>query len=830
MNEGEEAEAPPGRQPRFRRITSLLRHGAPAIPPNDEPDSLKPPQVKRSRFRFLSRGFIAVYIGVAVNALLIGAYFWSAGGAQTHVRIETRGGIYTVFVDGTQQVKAYCDQYSSGGVVVKMPANDIAAALPHPRGLDRLRVTDADSNAVLLDLDSAALAQSLWTKTYDGWLVLSVGDSSWTRYNVDAYVDNATQGAILVDSSAMDNGIAYSFRPYRHLDNGLDFVQGGKTQQCPIAQQTNVAPVGTVSAKGMEMSKIQTLKSIVAMVVSPLPLLFGATLIMLLTVVLLQLAGIGRLLRRLKASGPSAGHLVLVLATAAFGVLLYISRDVNGGIPHVPDEVSYVFQAKILASFHLTASIPSPKSAFDFFYPSLLVDSGGRWASIYPFGHPLMLSIGELVGAVWLIPPLLGALSILLIYRVGKRIHGPHVGVVAALLLAFSPFFQMTASNLMSHNTAMFYLLASLFFITAGWKRGSLAYGLGGVFFGLLLNTRPLTAAALVPPFAFLFVSDFALGRGQRMAVIRRSFAFAAGVLLMIGAMYLYNLGTTGSLSSGYGNNSSLETVIGFGNKNSLARGLENDQAQLSALLPSLNGWPLFIGLALVPLPFLLGSRNRWDIFLLLAALFAMGVWTLYESSGLMHGPRYWFEAVPFLMLLSARGLTLLQERLAHWTRLILGRLRPTEEPITVARVTGYAVLGVLLAISVHGWMLGKHYDIARTDFMPRTISELKGFNGADGRLLEAVDDMGIHNALVLVAPCSNWQCYGTVFWKNSPDFSSDIIYAKDVPEMRSAAMTAKYAGRKIYLADYGTGSVVPYNPPPPVDRPAPPVEGSPGS
>ena len=813
------AEAHPEHGLRLRRIIRLARPRAPS-PPDNEQVPRTASQVSRSRLPFLSRRFVAVYIGLAVSALLLGAHWWSAGGAQTHVQIEASDGIYTVYVDGTQQVKAYCDQYRSGGVVVKMPANDVAAALPHPRGLQRLIVTDASSHAVLLDLDSAALAQSFWTRTYDGWLVLYVGDHSWTNYTVDAYIDNATQGAIFVDSSSMDSGIAYSFRPYRHLDNGLDFVQGGKAQQCPIAQPGNVAPVGTVLAKGMELSKTQTLKSIVAMIVRPLPLLFGAALIMLLTVVLLQLAGIGRLLRPLGKFRWGTGNFVFLVASAAFSVLVYISRDVNGGIPHVPDEVSYVFQAKLLASFHLTAPIPSPKTAFDFFYPSLLVDSGGRWASIYPFGHPLMLSIGELVGAVWLIPPLLGALSILLIYRVGKRIHGPHVGVVAALLLAFSPFFQMTASNLMSHNTAMFYLLVSLFFITAGWKRRSLAYGLGGVFFGLLLNTRPLTAAALVPPFAFLFVSDFALERGQRVAVIRRSCAFAAGVLLMVGAMCLYNLGTTGSLSSGYGNNSSLETVIGFGNRNSLARGLENDQAQLSALLPSLNGWPLFIGLALVPLPFLLGSRSRWDVFLLLAALFAMGVWTLYESSGLMHGPRYWFEAVPFLMLLSARGLTLLQERLAHWSRLILGRLRPTEEPIAVARVTGYAALGVLLAISVHGWMLGKHFDIERTDFMPRTISELKGFNGADGRLLQAADKMHIHNALILVAPCGNWQCYGTVFWKNSPDFNGDIIWAKDVPEMRYAATLDKYAGRKIYLADYGAGTIIPYEPPPAYDFP----------
>ena len=390
---------------------------------------------------------------------------------------------------------------------------------------------------------------------------------------------------------------------------------------------------------------------------------------MLAIAVVLHVAGAEKWLRRLRLPSGflSAGGFVLLIACAAFGVLFYISHNVNQAMPHVPDELSYVFQAKILASFHLTVPIPRPKEAFDFFYPSMLVDSGGRWASIVLFGHPLALAIGELVGAVWLIPPVLGGLSILLIYRVGRQIHGAQVGVIAALLLAFSPFFQMTASNLMSHNTAVFYLLACLFLITANWKRKSLAYGLAGLFFGLFLNTRPLTAVALVPPFGLLFLSDFFVSRGERLAIIRRSVAFAAAVLVMVGAFYLYSLATTGSLHTGYAANMPLESMVGFGEKNSVARGMLNDQAQLSSLLVVLNGWPLFVGLALVLLPFMLGSRSRWDLFLLLAAVFAMGVWTAFESSGLMYGPRYWYEAVPFLMLLAARGLTLLQDRVAYW-------------------------------------------------------------------------------------------------------------------------------------------------------------------
>jgi hypothetical protein len=363
---------------------------------------------------------------------------------------------------------------------------------------------------------------------------------------------------------------------------------------------------------------------------------------------------------------------------------------------------------------------------------------------------------------------------------------------------------------MMSHNTAVFYLLACLFLITVDWKRKELAYGLAGLFFGLFINTRPLTAVALVPPFGFLFISDFVLEKEQRLAIIRGCSAFVAAVLVMVLAFCVYSLATSGSLQTGYTTNANLGSLLGFGNNNSVARGMLNDQAQLSSLLTVLNGWPLFVGLSLVLLPFMLGSRSRWDLFLLLAAVSSMGVWTAYGSSGLMYGPRYWYEVVPFLMLLMARGLVLLQERLAQWTGMIL-RKGDTGPPIAVARMLSGGLLFTLLAIAVHGWMLGKHFDTPMNDFAPRSISELKGFNGVDNRLQRVVDEMDLHHALVIVKNCPNWQCYGSVFWQNDVDFNGDVIYARDVPQMQTE--TAKYFDRQIYLADYDTASIVPYNP-----------------
>ena len=118
-------------------------------------------------------------------------------------------------------------------------------------------------------------------------------------------------------------------------------------------------------------------------------------------------------------------------------------------------------------------------------------------------------------------------------------------------------------------------------------------------------------------------------------------------------------------------------------------------------------------------------------------------------------------------------------------------RVRKTDSdpPFAVAGAFSYGLLAArLLAVSVHGWMLGKHFDTPRNDYAPRTISESKGFNYTSDRMLREIEGMNLDNALVLVRPCSNWQCYGTVFWKNDPNFDGDVVFARDLPEMRANA------------------------------------------
>jgi 4-amino-4-deoxy-L-arabinose transferase-like glycosyltransferase len=419
-----------------------------------------------------------------------------------------------------------------------------------------------------------------------------------------------------------------------------------------------------------------------------------------------------------------------------------------------------------------------------------------------------MLAIGIKIGAVWVIPPLLAGLSVMMIFAVGRNLFSTRVGLVAAVLLAASPFAMVSATDYMSHNTAVFYLLASLLCLTL-LRKQPLVFGLlAGLCFGLLLNTRPLTTTALVPPFGGVLLAGM-LPRGQRWPGARALFAFVAGVTVMLGAYLLYNYGTTGDpFYSTAASSGDLGDAVGFAGRHSVGAGAANLETDMAFLLLILNGWPTYIGLMFVLVPFIAGTRNPWDWFLLAGAVSAMGAYVLYEGNGIQYGPRYWYEATPFLMLLSARGAdraaTLLGEAGALVRRRVGGGAQGGR---WAGAVVVYGFVAALVAFSLYSWLLGRNirYHVFAS-MIPESAQSLKGWNDIDDRLQKKIDDAHLHHALVLMEPCF-WQCYGSVFWLNDPGLDGNVVYAQDSPSVRADVLAA-FPDRDVYFARY-RGEVV---------------------
>lgn len=196
-------------------------------------------------------------------------------------------------------------------------------------------------------------------------------------------------------------------------------------------------------------------------------------------------------------------HLMaLGLVLFSFFMALLVNRTVFERLPHLEDELAYIYQARIFARGDVVIDIPEPRRAY---WQPFVVDyaeSGKRFGKYAP-GWPLLLSFGVHLGALWIVNALFAAATVAIVYRLGREVFDPDVGVMAAALTAFSPMLLLLNASYMSHTSALTLLML---FIYAYWRieRGKQATRWGivaGIALGLLAINRPLTAIGGATPF-----------------------------------------------------------------------------------------------------------------------------------------------------------------------------------------------------------------------------------------------------------------------------------------------------------------------------------------
>src|SRR5689334_9252818 len=192
--------------------------------------------------------------------------------------------------------------------------------------------------------------------------------------------------------------------------------------------------------------------------------------------------------------------IVLVLILFSMGMSAFISQQTFERLPHLEDEVAYLWEAKLLARGQAVMESPSPRRAF---WQPFVVDLGNNRFGKYTLGWPLILTLGVLIGQPWLVNALLSGLSVFLVYRLGLEIFDPDVGVIAAALTAFSPMALLLNGTLMGHTAALF---TTLLFMFAYWRMEKGQHRLrwaaiAGISLGFCVINRPLEGLALSAPF-----------------------------------------------------------------------------------------------------------------------------------------------------------------------------------------------------------------------------------------------------------------------------------------------------------------------------------------
>jgi hypothetical protein len=503
---------------------------------------------------------------------------------------------------------------------------------------------------------------------------------------------------------------------------------------------------------------------------------------------------------------------VLMVAPAIFALTLWLAVDVLERIPHVQDSITFLFQAQTVAEGALWAPQPAEPEAFK---QEFLTVWDQKWFGQYPPGYPMVLAVGVLSGASWLVNPWLAVLSSILLIKLGTLLYRPSSGLLAGGLALLSPFFLFLASSLMVHAAELFWTLLAM----VGWTLAlrvphRLRWALlSGSALGMLLLTRQITAAAVgISYMALLLLSEMWARRNRAAHVmpLRKMGRQAAVASIALLPFVMLLLGYQGALTGspwqdprllgrpfdhpGFGPNiGESENAFRLASfdggmavswytdpdqpprGHSLARGLYNTEQNLEALAGHLFGWYPLIALSFCWIPFLLSRPRRYDWLLLTLLATIVALYVSYWTTGIMFGPRYYYAALPALLILTARGMQLLGRR--------FGRAS------TASVVAAIVILAFIL-------------------YWPGAVDSLRGYNFIGGEERMLVEQQIEGQALVFV-PVDDWWDYGRFFSGNTPWLDGRIIYARDLGEEKNSHLQAAYPDRTAYLFQPATNDLL---------------------
>jgi hypothetical protein len=450
----------------------------------------------------------------------------------------------------------------------------------------------------------------------------------------------------------------------------------------------------------------------------------------------------------------------VLLAASAVTLSTWVAWDVLEGLPHLPDSVTYLLQAKWLLAGDLWGSVSALQDYLDVPYTYVV---GDQWLGHYPPGWPLLLSIGLAVGAPWLVAPILGGLFVMLLYLTGRELDGPVTGLLAAILGVLSPMARLIFGSMLSHAAAATLILAGLWLLLVARRlRASPLAALSGIALGLAFGVRPLSAAATAIPLAVLIAVDFFAQR-DRDARGRILAWFTGGAAAALPTLAVNRLITGNPFTFPY----SLADGSMYFAAN-LPFGIRNLDVLLYSTGNALHGWgwslfhgPFWIALAFAfaLVPFLLRRSNATDV-LLVAMVGSVMVALLGSRGHGLHGfgPRYLFEVFAPLYLLTARGFVELARQRFNG--------REVERRLHIAAST-------LLFVILCGTAAAA---------LPHRLGLYRGYNSVDGSLEQQIAEAGLDRALVLLPP-DNWRGWAMAARMMEPDPEADLLFIQADPD-----------------------------------------------
>ena len=451
--------------------------------------------------------------------------------------------------------------------------------------------------------------------------------------------------------------------------------------------------------------------------------------------------------------------LVFLVGAPLYAVMLtLVGAWILQRFPNSGDEYVYLYEAATFEAGRLANPLPVPPEFFEFNY---IAHDRGRAFGTFPPGWPLALAIGDTLGVpYWLLNPLLGTVTLVLVWTLGRGLHGARTGALAAALLAMSGFFIFNAASFFSHTFCGALLVAAACCALWAKRAHTIAPLLVGFLIGWAVVTRYFTGVICGLAVIALLLRHAGTKPLPGLLLV------ALGGSPWVAFLLAYNRALSGNIWRI--TTTDLTFSLWFARGFAL-RGLDILAGQLLQFLlwtpPALLAAYLWYLRRAAP-----GTR-RGAIDWLFAATAVVLIFYV-NRGGNQYGPRFYYEAFLFLVVFVTANL---------FREDTLVRADRATRALFAALVASIALTPLLLA--AHAWR-------ARTIIAERN------------QLYERVAADGVTNAVVLVGGR-----VGTArsmdardLTRNGIDYSRSVLFALDRGHDENCRLKTVFEGRTFYL------------------------------
>lgn len=458
-------------------------------------------------------------------------------------------------------------------------------------------------------------------------------------------------------------------------------------------------------------------------------------------------------------------------AAVAFMVAGTVHIFLWQGIPHVTDEISHLFQAKILSLGRFHA--PAPPCFAQFGQEHIYITQGGRWFSIYPPGHALLLAGFLKLATPALVVPLCFALSAVAFFWIAAFFFDGLTARVATIFYVASPLNLLLGGSYMSHMSFLAFFLVGAALLLVSLNRRSHGFSLiilrctAGFFLGYSALIRPQDFAILGAVAALAFLVS---PRAHKMPAFLAACAALPGALIPLAFQLAWNHVQYGSAwSAGYARadvqplTHMLVPRFGFSESHTMAQAAAVTGWTLLRMNKVLLGWPS--SFLLIPFAFAPGRWDRRDLVCLVGLLLPAAFYFFYFYHGIEYEARLFHVAVPFALVLTIRGLL----NVSRWWDDASRKGFKITQGISGA----LAACAIVTVFFLHS----AFYYVPRY-LWPRYSSNYEGASPDLGRLVQRNK---LQNALVLIPTQGDQDLrYSSGFMLNDPLLRGPVIYARD--------------------------------------------------